>query len=725
MHLLTDCLNALKTHEFWKSTDNPSLKKFLDFRFQKGVLEDKKTEYSQYKSELDTIKRYYSETSENGKKLDKKSQSLISFWDSQTKRQTIHMNSKIFEEEAQLQQTRQILDATKDIRNQDNLLREITTKQIEKDLLNENLEEEAPSTPPDKIRTVPFNKQENDAIASDSDDDFQKVAESMIGKVERTALMVDNVDLEEIFEDYCNECDNIFEKIPEVIWEKFVTNTYPEYKISEIWEKLIQDTFKPKKTLAEWMEVWRELYAISDKNESNRDPVMLVIKDVIYNILTPYIEAFKAPYNILKSGDLGENQYNSQFVSPILNNTFKAILDINWRILEVPVESSKHRRNANINPMVDKVLEAKRADGLARLWQNHEEVFIYEQTGPPDFDDVTQLFIHDYKLIRTMRDVLNQRIMLRLRDGISDHKDLASFGAFGHRTEVKADNVKLKHALEKYEARFVNLEQRDKEKTCLIAKLDDNIKEIKQSSANTSVSPKINPNNTPEQMPQNNSPKSSENTPNNTFNSDTCQPIYTKPSLSEDKEVTDSLTHREMDHSMTNTFNTSKLPDDLIIKLDKNLITEQELKQQLSIPISIPIASDRLRDQDSFSITAESIVYVFYKAIQSGQEGILYWYYFIEKYDKKIDEVVINHVNSVVSLHNEAVKNLREQNHMTLKTVSQENDQIKAEISTSASITFAGLGGITFADLGGITFADLGGVTFAGLGGVRFISLGS
>ncbi|PKY13967.1 hypothetical protein RhiirB3_175427 [Rhizophagus irregularis] len=35
-----------------------------------------------------------------------------------------------------------------------------------------------------------------------------------------------------------------------------------------------------------------------------------------------------------------------------------------------------------------------------------------------------------------MRDVLNQRIILHLRDGISDHKDLASFGAFGHRTEV-------------------------------------------------------------------------------------------------------------------------------------------------------------------------------------------------------------------------------------------------------------------------------------------------
>jgi hypothetical protein len=38
--------------------------------------------------------------------------------------------------------------------------------------------------------------------------------------------------------------------------------------------------------LAEWIEVWRGLYAISDKNES-RDPVILMIKDAIYNILAP------------------------------------------------------------------------------------------------------------------------------------------------------------------------------------------------------------------------------------------------------------------------------------------------------------------------------------------------------------------------------------------------------------------------------------------------------
>src|SRR3954453_3754365 len=58
--------------------------------------------------------------------------------------------------------------------------------------------------------------------------------------------------------------------------------------------------------------------------------------------------------------------------------------------------------------------------------------------------------------------------------------------------EVKAENAKLKHALEEHEARFTNLEQRDKEKTTLIAKLDDDIREIKQEQNAVNISAQSN-----------------------------------------------------------------------------------------------------------------------------------------------------------------------------------------------------------------------------------------
>ena len=58
--------------------------------------------------------------------------------------------------------------------------------------------------------------------------------------------------------------------------------------------------------------------------------------------------------------------------------------------------------------------------------------------------------------------------------------------------EVKAENVKLKHALKEHEARFTNLEQKDKEKTTLIAKLDDDIREIKQEQNAVNISAQSN-----------------------------------------------------------------------------------------------------------------------------------------------------------------------------------------------------------------------------------------
>src|SRR6266498_1416092 len=58
--------------------------------------------------------------------------------------------------------------------------------------------------------------------------------------------------------------------------------------------------------------------------------------------------------------------------------------------------------------------------------------------------------------------------------------------------EVKAENVKSRRALKEHEARFTNIEQIDKEKTTLIAKLDDDIREIKQEQNAVNISAQSN-----------------------------------------------------------------------------------------------------------------------------------------------------------------------------------------------------------------------------------------
>ncbi|GBB91689.1 hypothetical protein RclHR1_19040012 [Rhizophagus clarus] len=104
--------------------------------------------------------------------------------------------------------------------------------------------------------------------------------------------------------------------------------------------------------------------------------------------------------------------------------------------------------------------------------------------------------------------------------------------------EVKAENAKLRCALEEHEARFTRLEQRDKEKTNLIAKMDDDIKEIKQSSANASSVE--NPSNVVRLGKLEKMAKPS-NTSDSTFNSNACKPIRTETKSLENKETDDFL----------------------------------------------------------------------------------------------------------------------------------------------------------------------------------------
>jgi hypothetical protein len=88
----------------------------------------------------------------------------------------------------------------------------------------------------------------------------------------------------------------------------------------------------------------------------------------------------------------------------------------------------------------------------------------------------------------------------------------------------------------------------------------------------------------------------------------------------------------------------SDLHDEVIAKLDKNIIVEQELKQQLSSPAHTSTSDQTSEEQDPSSDTAQNIVCMFRKANKLGQEAILYWYYFIEKYDKRIDNLVVGGV---------------------------------------------------------------------------------
>ncbi|POG78894.1 hypothetical protein GLOIN_2v1533188 [Rhizophagus irregularis DAOM 181602=DAOM 197198] len=121
--------------------------------------------------------------------------------------------------------------------------------------------------------------------------------------------------------------------------------------------------------------------------------------------------------------------------------------------------------------------------------------------------------------------------------------------------EVKAENAK-----------FTRLEQRDKEKTNLIAKMDDDIKEIKQSSANASSVE--NPNNVVRLGKLEKMAKPS-NTSDSTFNSNACKPICTETKSLEDKETDDLLDEeysRKVSDEIRQRKREKKLQSELIVQ---------------------------------------------------------------------------------------------------------------------------------------------------------------
>ncbi|CAG8674842.1 9896_t:CDS:2 [Cetraspora pellucida] len=68
MQLISECLNALKHSAFWLHSEKPSLMSFLEYRLRNNNLEQEEIEYSRFRIELETIFKYYDETSETGKK---------------------------------------------------------------------------------------------------------------------------------------------------------------------------------------------------------------------------------------------------------------------------------------------------------------------------------------------------------------------------------------------------------------------------------------------------------------------------------------------------------------------------------------------------------------------------------------------------------------------------------------------------------------------------------
>ncbi|CAG8846691.1 19202_t:CDS:2, partial [Gigaspora margarita] len=238
--------------------------------------------------------------------------------------------------------------------------------------------------------------------------------------------------------------------------------------------------------------------------------------------------------------------------------------------------------------------------------------------------------------------------------------------------KLEVENTKLKQIIEE----IANL-RIENTKLKQIIKQNRTVNDASQSSVSPALSAQSD---TPEKII---SPEQIENTSDNASNSDIYQPIIIETKSLEDKEVDEFLDSKDKErvsniirernkekkfrdlspvesektvnkiHDQNlnesskpsiNSDSTDPFEYNDLSQPDKNQIVEQDLKQELSAsPTSRKniISNQNLLDGEN-QVTAQSIVCIFRKAIQSGREEILHWCRYIEKYDKRVSEITSN-----------------------------------------------------------------------------------
>ncbi|CAG8775083.1 20091_t:CDS:2, partial [Racocetra fulgida] len=129
---------------------------------------------------------------------------------------------------------------------------------------------------------------------------------------------------------------------------------------------------------------------------------------------------------------------------------------------------------------------------------------------------------------------------------------------------------------------------------------------------------------------------------------------------------------------------------------DKNQIVEQDLKQELSAsPTSRKniTSNQNLLDGENQhnQVTAQSIVCMFRKAIQSGQEEILHWCRYIERYDKRVNEITSDGKVKIKTAKNLVYKEVKQLlpdiTDANLLSVSANNIPQETKISSTPQVS--------------------------------------
>ncbi|RIA87555.1 hypothetical protein C1645_827607 [Glomus cerebriforme] len=196
-----------------------------------------------------------------------------------------------------------------------------------------------------------------------------------------------------------------------------------EVKLPEDWRNIIEEYYKEatesrsKKSISDWIHTTKELNVVKKDDTdmssmaSLQTPIIIIIKKSFAKLI-PDINA----------SDTSEHHY----------------------CMEVPVLASKYRKNYGYDHAIDKVIDGKHADLLARIWRTGEEVFVRKQAGSPSQPEPTKLAMDSFKLI--LEYLYEIKMFIMWKDGVYMFEEFESLNIASIPDQIslmKSDMLKL------------------------------------------------------------------------------------------------------------------------------------------------------------------------------------------------------------------------------------------------------------------------------------------
>ncbi|CAI2189448.1 18641_t:CDS:2, partial [Funneliformis geosporum] len=438
---------------FWEETDQPSLKKFLDFRFSAGDIEEMIVEYARYKNELNTISRYYTEASEFGTpttlrsvmivvgktvmfvdelcvmdfgnhdarercEFDSKQSSVIKgFWKLIVEGNNIEAKKKLQEDKAKakvqkLQATQHITIAsvtteqiqkyaasttnsiTKRFINADNedtakRIRTFKLLQYEQDSKDDNIPENNNSLVSDEK----FSNSEKDAI-----DRFFSGSFTQVSPINPCILKCgEEFNENKVLKSLCSkECWKEIQGLKLHLVEESLLE-----RINPVFKKVENDN---QTLYQKYAQAWAN---IGDNDITEFEQYSLIVTHI-------FIREFTCKRNVIAYPLTTESMW-STIMSFIIGNAIRGNIDYTWGEIELNTTATRKDNGQDIL-LLPKLATGHKGDGTG-LSNDGRECFVLEISYAPQNQDRRKTAEDLYKLLREMRDMLHISKKEKLESG--------------------------------------------------------------------------------------------------------------------------------------------------------------------------------------------------------------------------------------------------------------------------------------------------------------------